>query len=67
MQPGIDYFAIYNRYGSLVFKTTGGSTGWDGNYLNIQQPVGTYVWIVKHRDPQTGQSKLKKGSLVLTR
>lgn len=67
MQLGIDYFAIYNRYGSLVFKTTSGSTSWDGTYLNVQQPVGTYVWIVKHTDPQTGQSKIKKGSLVLTR
>ena len=43
-------FAIYNRWGEIVFKTTDvnemRTSGWDGTSNGQQQPVGTYVWTM---------------------
>jgi len=43
-------FAIYNRWGEIVFETTDvnemRTSGWDGTSNGQQQPVGTYVWTM---------------------
>jgi gliding motility-associated-like protein len=46
----LDYFAVYNRWGELVFKTSDMSKGWDGNYNGRPQSMGTFVWIVNAED-----------------
>jgi gliding motility-associated-like protein len=42
----LDYFAVYNRWGELVFKTSDMSKGWDGNFNGRSQSTQTFVWIV---------------------
>jgi gliding motility-associated-like protein len=62
----VDYFGIYNRWGQLVFSTTENEQGWDGTIGGIQQPTGTYVWLVKAVD-YTGAPYIRRGTLVLLR
>jgi gliding motility-associated-like protein len=48
---------IYNRYGQIVFQSTGYSKPWDGTFKGQQLPVGTYYYIInpKHgRQVMTG-------------
>ena len=43
-------FAIYNRYGQLVFKTNQPGKGWDGKFKNSPKPLGgSYVWSCKYQ------------------
>src|SRR6266487_808946 len=42
----LDYFAVYNRWGELVFKTSDMSKGWDGNFNGRSESTQTFVWIV---------------------
>jgi gliding motility-associated-like protein len=46
----LDYFAIYNRWGELVFKTTDMTRGWDGVFHGRTQDTQTFVWIVSAQD-----------------
>lgn len=36
----------YNRYGKLVFQSTGYSKPWDGLYNGAHLPVGTYYYVI---------------------
>ena len=42
----LDYFAVYNRWGQLVFKTSDMDQGWDGNFNGQPQSTQVFVWIV---------------------
>ncbi len=46
----LDYFAVYNRWGELVFKTSDMSKGWDGDFRGRPQSPGTFVWIASAED-----------------
>ena len=46
---------IYNRYGQLVFHSTGYTKEWDGKANGKDVPVGTYYYVV---DPKNGRQKL---------
>jgi len=50
---GRDYefeeFYVFNRWGEQVFFTDNESQGWNGKYKDEDQPVGTYVYLVKYR------------------
>ncbi|MEO7991324.1 MAG: gliding motility-associated C-terminal domain-containing protein, partial [Chryseolinea sp.] len=67
-------FSIYNREGSLVFKTSdlteAVQSGWDGLTNGKRQPGGVYFWKVKGSVP-TGKRVLlngkESGSIVLIR
>ncbi len=37
---------IYNRWGELLFRSTGYNTPWDGKYKGKDLPVGTYYYII---------------------
>ncbi len=37
---------IFNQWGSLVFKSTGYNTPWDGKYNNEPVPAGTYYYVI---------------------
>jgi gliding motility-associated-like protein len=43
-------FRVFNRYGKKVFETTNVSTGWDGTFNGVMQPMDTYVWYVEAID-----------------
>lgn len=59
-------FAVYNRWGNKVFSTTDILEGWDGVYLDMEQPMSTYVWMVI-ANTRDDQEVLFKGNVTLVR
>ena len=58
---------IYNRWGQLIYQTTSiDGRGWDGNFNNIQQPEGVYVYIIDATF-QDGQTEHHQGNVTLLR
>lgn len=41
------YFAVFNRFGQIIFETTSPSTGWDGKHKLGNAPSGVYVYLVR--------------------
>jgi gliding motility-associated-like protein len=62
----VDLFQIYNRYGQLIYSSTEIMKGWDGKMNGMNQPSGTYVWLIKGTDV-TGAIHFKKGTVTLMR
>lgn len=54
---------VYNRYGQLVFHSTGYGKPWDGTYNGSALPVATYYWII---NPKNGRAPMK-GSVTIIR
>ena len=54
---------IFNRYGQLVYLTTGYNVPWDGNFKGTPLPVGTYYYII---NPKNGR-EIMKGSVTIVR
>lgn len=46
---------IYNTAGTLVYRSVGYSTPWDGKWKGQQLPAGTYYYVI---DPKNGRAKL---------
>ncbi|MFM9055790.1 MAG: PKD domain-containing protein, partial [Bacteroidota bacterium] len=42
---------VFNRFGEVVFRSTSPTAGWDGTYQNTLSPEGTYVCLIRYRDP----------------
>lgn len=61
----INYFRIYNRWGQMLFETNGITVGWDGTCQNIEQPIGTYVYVVGYNNLNGEQ--IEKGDITLLR
>ena len=61
-----NYFKVFNRWGQLVFSTTRLNDGWDGRWGAVEQPGGTYVWMI---EGLTKDNRLitKKGTVVMIR
>jgi gliding motility-associated-like protein len=50
---------VYNRWGELLFTSTGYAVPWDGRYNGGLVPVGTYYYAIELNDerfpePYTG-------------
>ena len=60
------YFAVYDRWGQIVFKTSDMSKGWDGTVNGADQNTGTFVWIIQAED-LTGKMFQLKGFTTLIR
>ena len=54
---------VFNRYGKIVFETTGNNSQWDGTYRNNALPVGSYTYMI---DLKNGR-KILKGTVILVR
>ncbi|HEY4111795.1 gliding motility-associated C-terminal domain-containing protein [Puia sp.] len=63
---GLDYFAVYNRFGQQVYQSRDAAQGWDGRANGQQQPAGTYVWTVKGTD-LNGSPVQRNGTVLLIR
>jgi gliding motility-associated-like protein len=63
----ITSFLIYNRWGQLVYSpnTKSDTEGWNGNFVNTPQPVGTYFYIIEYNDFDS--PKVLKGDILLLR
>ena len=71
-RPTYSYFAknmhlqVYNRFGQIIYSGLGYGVQWDGKFKGVDQPVGTYVYLVTYTD-YFGTAKKIKGSLILFR
>ena len=54
---------VYNRYGQLVFHSTGYTKAWDGRMNGHPLPFGLYYWII---NPGSGRAQMN-GSVTLIR
>ncbi|MCF0069899.1 gliding motility-associated C-terminal domain-containing protein [Dyadobacter sp. CY261] len=43
----IEQIRIYNRWGELIFQSTGYSQPWDGTYQNSPVSAGSYPYVIK--------------------
>ena len=60
------YFAVYNRWGELMFETSDKSKGWDGNYKGKPAEVGVFGWYLKVKCIN-GAETFRKGNVTLIR
>ena len=60
------YFAVYDRWGELVFETTDPSAGWDGNFNGELSEPDVYGFYLKLRCTN-GEEYFKKGNITLLR
>jgi len=59
-------FAVYDRWGRVVFVTTTPGEGWDGTTGGRPQPGGTYVWECVYKLYQEPQ-RMQRGTVMLIR
>jgi gliding motility-associated-like protein len=60
------YFAVFNRWGQMIYRTTNYNEGWDGTVSGARSATGTYVFVVQATDYR-GKPMVKKGTVVLLR
>jgi len=56
---------IYNRWGETIFETKNPKVGWDGTYHEQLAPTGTYVWVLRFKDPQNDKKYEFSGNVNL--
>ncbi len=61
------YFAIYNRFGEMVFETTDVLQGWDGTFKGNASDPGVYGYYLKAKCPGDSEQTFKKGNVTLIR
>lgn len=54
---------LFNRFGQLVYKITGGPVQWDGTLDGVAQPSGVYIYLIQF----PGTRPIMKGVLSLIR
>ena len=54
---------VYNTAGSLVFRSIGYTTPWDGTWRGQKLPAGTYYYVI---DPKNGRA-VQKGYVTILR
>jgi len=40
-------FKVFNRWGTILFRTTDPKVGWDGTFKNQPQPIGVYGYVIR--------------------
>jgi gliding motility-associated-like protein len=58
---------IYNRFGTLIFKSTDINRSWDGTIDNQLQNTGSFVWVCTYSYPGDNTETLLKGTVTLIR
>lgn len=64
---GIFYFAVYDRWGEMVFETKDPSQGWDGNFKGKPSDPGVFGYYVKAKCGEQSEEIFKKGNVTLIR
>jgi gliding motility-associated-like protein len=59
-------FEVFNRFGTLVYRSTKIGEGWDGNFIGTKEKcdVGAYYYLIKYNTPNK-QGQLKYGDILL--
>lgn len=60
------YFAVYNRWGQMVFETTDITKGWDGIYNGMKADPAVFAWYLRTKC-YNGEVVTKKGNTTLIR
>lgn len=60
------YFAIYNRWGEMVFETEDLQKGWDGTYKGMRVDPAVFAWYLKGTC-NNGNEFFKKGNVTVLR
>lgn len=60
-------YAVYNRWGQLIYKTQDWKKGWDGKINGKLQPTAVYIWTLSYVHRDTKQKVQNKGTFVLIR
>ena len=60
------YFAVYNRWGQMVFETTDITKGWDGIYNGMKVDPAVFAWYFKAKCFNGSEMK-KQGNVTLIR
>jgi gliding motility-associated-like protein len=60
------YFAVYNRWGEMVFETTDFTKGWDGVYKGMKADPAVFAWYLRVKC-YNGEELKKKGNTTLIR
>jgi gliding motility-associated-like protein len=58
------YFAVYNRWGELIFETRDLSKGWDGTYKGVKVDPAVFAWYLKGTC-NNGNEFFKKGNVTV--
>jgi gliding motility-associated-like protein len=62
------YFAVYNRWGELIFETRDRNKGWDGTMNNQNVQIGVYVYKIDYSSYCSPDKTINKfGHIVLLR
>ena len=64
---GVYYFAVYNRWGELMFETTDPKEGWDGNFKGKPADPGVFGYYVKAKCGEESEEIFRKGNVTLIR
>ncbi len=59
-------FAVYNRWGEIIFQTAQQLKGWDGKVSGMVQQTGVFVWTCTYQFEGEVQ-KIEKGTVTLIR
>ncbi len=59
-------FAIFDRWGQVVFSSRDAADKWDGRYKGLDLPGGAYPWLIRYVN-KDGLSKMAKGIVILVR
>lgn len=57
---------IYNRSGQSIFNSNSINKGWDGTINRVDQPLGTYIWVIDYTS-KTGKQYTINGTVTLIR
>lgn len=60
------YFAVYDRWGRMVFETADIDKGWDGKYKGEEADPAVFVWYLRAKC-YNGEELQKKGNVTLVR
>lgn len=60
------YFAVYNRWGQLVFETTDKTVGWDGTFAGAELPSAVFAYYLEV-SCFGGEEFITKGNVTLLR
>lgn len=66
VQYKIQEFAVYNRWGQMVFSTREFGKGWNGKVNGMMQSAGGYVWRITVKDRE-GKIVERRGTTILIR
>lgn len=61
------YFAVYNRWGQLVFETEDVTKGWDGTYKGKPADPDVFGYYVKMKCNENSEEIFRKGNVTLIR